>query len=52
MQHSDTMFETQLENLIDSPVIILNSYRLEGRQPETLRGKNLDALCQVGADYD
>lgn len=52
VQHSDTMFETQLENLIDSPVSILNSYRLEGRQPETLRGKNLDALCQVGADYD
>lgn len=52
MQHSDTMFETQLENLIDSPVSILKSYRLEGRQPETLRGKGLDALCQVGTDYD
>lgn len=52
MQHSDTMFEEQLENLTDSPVSILNSYRLEGRPPEAFRGKNLDALCQVGTDYD
>lgn len=52
MQHSDTMFEKQLENLTDSPVSILNSYRLEGRLPEAFREKNLDALCQVGTDYD
>ena len=52
MQYSDTMFEKQLENLTESPVSILNSYRLEGRLPEAFRGKNLDALCQVGTDYD
>lgn len=51
VQHSDTMFEKQLE-VINKPDLVFNSYRLEGRQPETLRGKGLDALCQVGTDYD
>lgn len=48
VQHSDTMFEKQLE-VMNKPDLVFNSYRLEGRQPETLRGKDLDALCQVGA---
>lgn len=51
VQHSDTMFEKQLE-VMNKPDLVFNSYRLEGRQPETLRGKDLDALCQVGTDYD
>lgn len=51
IQYSDTMFEKQLE-VMNKPDLVFKSYRLEGRQPETLRGKNLDALCQVGADYD
>lgn len=48
IQYSDTMFEKQLE-VMNKPDLVFNSYRLEGRQPETLRGKDLDALCQVGA---
>lgn len=48
VQHSDTMFEKQLE-VMNKPDLVFNSYRLEGKQPETLRGKDLDALCQVGA---
>ena len=51
VQHSDTMFEKQLE-VMNKPDLAFKSYRLEGRQPETLRGKGLDALCQVGTDYD
>lgn len=51
IQYSDTMFEKQLEAM-NKPDLVFNSYRLEGRQPETLRGKGLDALCQVGTDYD
>lgn len=51
IQYSDTMFEKQLE-VMNKPDLVFKSYRLEGRQPETLRQKNLDALCQVGTDYD
>lgn len=51
IQYSDTMFEKQLE-VMNKPDLVFKSYRLEGRTPETLRQKNLDALCQVGADYD
>lgn len=51
IQYSDTMFEKQLE-VMNKPDLVFKSYRPEGRQPETLRQKNLDALCQVGADYD
>lgn len=51
IQYSDTMFEKQLE-VMNKPDLVFKSYRLEGRTPETLREKNLDALCQVGTDYD
>lgn len=51
IQYSDTMFEKQLESM-NKPDLVFKSYRLEGRLPEAFRGKNLDALCQVGADYD
>lgn len=51
IQCSDTMFEKQLE-VMNKPDLVFKSYRLEGRTPETLSQNNLDALCQVGTDYD